>query len=145
VSELDALQQTLAAEHAAVYVFGVLGGRAALLPAPVLRAAIGTAYDVHHGRRDALVSMVTAAGADPVAAEPAYALAHDLVTPGQLAAEALRTERACLTTYGVLVAASAGATRAWAVSALIDTAAAELGFGGAPEPLPGMDTEFPGS
>jgi hypothetical protein len=45
----------------------------------------------------------------------------------------------------VLVAASAGATRAWAVSALIDTAAAELGFGGAPEPLPGMDTEFPGS
>jgi hypothetical protein len=145
MSELDALQQALAAEHAAVYVFGVLGGRAAPLPAPVLGDAIGTAYDVHRRRRDALQAMVTAAGTDPVPAEPAYALTRDLVTPGQLASAALRTERATLTTYGALVAASTGATRAWAVTALIETAASELGFGGSAEPLPGMDTEFPGS
>jgi hypothetical protein len=145
VSEVDTLQQTLAAEHAAVYVFGVLGGRAAHLTAPVLRAAISTAYDLHRGRRDALEAMITAAGTDPVPAEPAYALTRDLVTPGQLASAALRAERACLTTYGALVAASTGATRAWAVTALIGTAASELGFGGAAEPLPGMDTEFPGS
>jgi hypothetical protein len=145
VSELDALQQTLGAEHAAVYVFGVLGGRVADLPAPVLRAAISTAYDVHRTRRDALEAMVTAAGADPVPAEPAYEVTRDLGTPGQLASAALRAERACLTTYGALVAASTGAARKWAVAALVETAASELGFGGSAEPLPGIDTEFPGS
>jgi hypothetical protein len=145
MSEVDALQQTLAAEHAAVYVFAVLGGRAADLPAPVLRAAIGTAYDVHRTRRDALEAMVNAAGAVPVPAEPGYALTRDLVTPGQLATAALRAERACLTTYGALVAASTGAAREWAVAALVETAASELGFGGSAEPLPGMDTGLDGS
>jgi hypothetical protein len=145
VTEVDALQATLAAEHAAVYVFGVLGGRAAHLPAPVLRAALSTSYDVHRTRRDALEAMVAAAGADPVPAEPAYALTRYLVTPGQVAAAALRVERACLTTYGALVAAGTGTTREWAVAALIATATSELGFGGTAEPLPGMDTEIPGS
>lgn len=145
MTEIDALQQALAAEHAAVYVLGVLGGRAAHLPAPVLRAAISTSYDVHRTRRDALEALVAAAGADPVPAEPAYAVTRDLVTPGQVASAALRVERACLTTYGALVAASTWATRAWAVTALIATATSELGFGGAAEPLPGMDTEIPGS
>jgi hypothetical protein len=145
MSEVDALQQTLAAEHAAVYVFGVLGGRAAHLPAPVLRAAISTAYDVHVGRRDGLVALVTATGADPVPAAPAYSVTRDLGSPARVASEALRVERACLTSYGVLVAASTGADRAWAVTALVETAASELGFGGSPDPLPGMDTEFPGS
>ncbi|WP_151081737.1 ferritin-like domain-containing protein [Nocardioides cynanchi] len=145
MSELDALQQTLAAEHAAVYVFGVLGGRAAGLPAPVLRAAISTAYAVHAGRRDDLTATITSTGADPVPAEPAYRVSRALTTPTEISAEALRVERACLTSYGVLVAASTGTNRTWAVDALVETATSELGFGGSPEPLPGMDTEFPGS
>ena len=121
------------------------GGRAAHLPAPVLRAAIGTAYDVHRGRRDRLTTMLTDAGAQPVPAEPAYALTRHLGTAGQVAAAALRVERTCLTTYGALVAASTAATRRWAVGALIETATSELAFGGSPEPLPGMDTASPGS
>jgi hypothetical protein len=145
VSEVAELQQVLAAEHAAVYVLGVLGGRAAHLKAPVLQAAIGTAYDLHRGRRDRLTTMVTSAGAQPVPAEPAYALTHHLVTPQQVAAAALHVERSCLTTYGALVAASTGGSRRWAVEALIETATSELGFGGAPEPLPGMRARLPGS
>jgi hypothetical protein len=145
VSEVDELQHALAAEHAAVYVLGVLGGRAAHLPEPVLRAAIGTAYDVHRGRRDRLTTMLTSAGAEPVPAEPAYALTHHLASPEQVATVALHVERRCLTTYGALVAASTGASRRWAVQSLIETASSELVFGGAPEPLPGMRTELPGS
>jgi hypothetical protein len=145
VSEVTELQQVLAAEHAAVYVLGVLGGRAAHLPAPVLQAAISAAYDVHRGRRDQLTTMLTSAGAQPVPAEPAYALTHHLSTPEQVAAAALHVERSCLTAYGALVAASIGAARRWAVESLIATATSELAFGGAPEPLPGMLTQPPGS
>jgi hypothetical protein len=139
VSEVAALQEVLAAEHAAVYVFGVLGGRAAGLTAPALRAAIGTAYDVHLERRDQLTTMVTDAGAQPVAAEPAYALTRRLRSAEELSAAALHVERACLTTYGVLVAASTGASRRWAVGAMVETATSELAFGASAEPLPGTD------
>jgi hypothetical protein len=121
-------------------VFGVLGGRAATLPTATLRAALGTAYDVHLARRDQLEAMIAAAGAQPVPAEPAYTLRRTLGSAAQLAAVALRVERACLTTYGALVAAGAGATRTWAVDALVECAVAELGFGGSPEALPGLDT-----
>jgi hypothetical protein len=86
--------------------------------------------------------MVTDAGAEPVAAEPAYALTRHLATAGRVAAAALHVERACLTTYGAVVAASTGASRRWAVAALIETAASELAFGASPEPLPGTDGEF---
>jgi hypothetical protein len=145
VSEVEALQQVLAAEHAAVYVLGVLGGRAAQLPAPVLRAAIGTAYAVHDGRRDLLASMITDAGAQPVPSEPAYALTHHLASPEQVATVALHVERRCLTTYGALVAVGTGASRRWAVGALLETVTSELAFGGPPEPLPGIDTTSTGS
>jgi Domain of unknown function (DUF4439) len=144
VSEVEALQHVLGAEHAAVYVFGVLGGRAARLPAASLRAAIGTAYDVHRGRRDRLTAMLVSAGAQPVPAEPAYALTRHLDTRRQVAAAALHVERTCLTSYGALVAASTGPSRRWAVEAMVETATSELAFGGSPEPLPGFDTELSG-
>ena len=63
--------------------------------------------------------MVTAAGGDPVAAEPAYDLPRAArPPPAQITAEALRVERACVTTYAALVAATTGADRAWAVETL---------------------------
>jgi uncharacterized protein DUF4439 len=138
MSAVDALQTTLSAEHAAVYVFGVLGGRAAALPAPGPRAALATAYDVHVARRDQLRARLTDLGATPAAAEPAYALPRDLTTAAQLAARALGVERACVTSYAALVAATVSQDRSWAVDALVAGAASELAFGGAPEPLPGV-------
>ena len=141
-TSLPALQRTLAAEHAAVYVLGVLGGRAAVLGESPLRPALATAYDVHLARRNQLRLMVTAAGADPVAAEPAYDVPREVTTPGQITAEALRVERACVSTYAALVAATTGADRAWAVDALSAGALAELTFGGPPLPLPGLPAGF---
>jgi hypothetical protein len=135
---LDALQRTLSAEHAAIFVLAALGGRAAALPRSPVRTAIDDAYAAHVERRDQLRTMVTDAGGDPVAADPAYRLPTPLATLAQIEAEALRVERACATTYAALVAATAGTSRRWAVDALVTTAVGEAAFGGRPEALPGV-------
>ncbi len=137
---IDALQRTLAAEHAAVFVFAALGGRASALPPSPMRSALDAAYAVHLERREQLRTMITADGDDPVAAEAAYRLPAPLDTAAQIAAEALRLERDCVTTYAALVAATADAERRWAVDALISTAVGEAAFGGSPEALPGLGT-----
>ena len=139
-TRIDALQRTLAAEHAAVFVFAALGGRASALPPSPMRSALDAAYDVHLERREQLRTMITAAGGDPVAAEAAYRLPSPLDTAAQIEAEALRLERACTTTYAALVAATADAERRWAVDALVRTAVGEAAFGGTAEALPGLGT-----
>jgi hypothetical protein len=139
-SAIDGLQRTLAAEHAAVFVFSALGGRASSLTAGPLRAALTAAYDVHLARRDQLRQLIAEAGSDPVAAEPAYRLPASLTTARQIETEALRVERVCVATYAALVAVTAGVPRRWAIRALVATAVAETAFGGSPEPLPGLAT-----
>ena len=138
MTDIEALQRTLAAEHAAAFVFGALGGRASSLAAPQLQDDVTSAYDVHLERRDQLRTMITAAGADPVAAEPAYRLPSPLDTAEQIAAEALRVQRACVTTYAALVAAGDRGDRRWALEAMTRTALTEADFGGRPQPLPGL-------
>jgi hypothetical protein len=138
MSEVDALQRTLAAEHAAVFVLGALGGRASTLDAASLRTALSATYDDHLERRNHLRTAIAAAGEQPVAAEPAYRLPAALSTQEQISAEALRLQRACVVTYGALVAATAGTTRAWAVEAMTQTALTEADFGGRPQALPGL-------
>lgn len=139
---LDAVQTTLAAEHAAIYVYGALGAQTSETETPMLFAAITQAYVQHRSRRDHLVRDVLDLGATPVAAEAAYAL------PDSLGAEApanertvlrtaLRLERSCAATYAFLVASSAGVQRRWAVGALTESAIRELAFGGTPEKFPG--------
>jgi hypothetical protein len=140
VTAVDGLQRTLAAEHAAMYVFGVLGGRAANLGSPVLRKALATAYDVHRTRRDRLESMIRATGGSPVAAEPGYAVPHRLASTARVTASALGVERACTTTYAALVGETTGAQRRWAIRTLAESAVSEIGFGGRAEPLPGVGT-----
>jgi len=138
-ADVDALQQTLAGEHAAVHAYGVLGGRAADLDPASFRTDLATAYDAHLARRDDLRSLVTALGADPVAAEPSYRLPPGLSTRAAISAEALRTETACLEQYGALVAAvGPGVARRWAVTALGESALTVLDFGGTAEALPGV-------
>jgi hypothetical protein len=141
---LAALQRTLAAEHAAIYLLAALGGRASSLTAPALRSALATAYDAHLQRRDRLRILTSDAGGDPVAAEPAYRLPSGAtaaqVSASAIEAEALRVERRCAATYAALVAATSGADRQWAVDALVATAVGQAAFGGVPEALPGLGT-----
>jgi hypothetical protein len=137
-SPVDALQRTLAGEHASIFIFGALGGRAAILQPSALHSALDTAYAAHLERRDQLRTMITADGAEPVAAEPAYRLPRPLTSKAQIEAEALRVERACTTTYAALVAATQNDNRRWAVDALVATAVGQPAFGGRAAPLPGL-------
>lgn len=134
----EALQAALAAEHAAVFVYAALGGQASRSAQPGLYGRITTAYRLHRTRRDELDALIRAAGAEPVAAEPGYQLPAELGTAAALNARALRLEQDAAATYAYLVASSTGATRAWAVTALLDAAVRGLGFGGKPESFPGL-------
>lgn len=137
MSEVGALQTTLAAEHAAVYVLGVLGAQTSQSANPALFTSLSDSYATHRGRRDHLTRTVTGLGVAPVATEPAYDVPADLSTPDALTRRALELERSCSATYAYLVGSTAGELRAWAVRALQTTAVRELVFGGTPETLPG--------
>lgn len=67
---VTALQGALAAEHAAVYGFGVVGSM--LSGAGETNAR--NAWLAHQSQRDNLEAMLTGLGATPVAASPAYSL-----------------------------------------------------------------------
>jgi len=134
----DALQTALAAEHAAVFVYGALGGQTSQSDDPTLYAEITDAYVTHRGRRDRLIALIESAGREPVAAEPGYALPPDLSTPIAVSDRALELERACAATYAFLVASTSDDDRKWAIDVLLDTALRELRFGGEPERLPGL-------
>jgi hypothetical protein len=139
MTPLAALQTTLAAEHAAVFVFGVLGGRTSRSAAPQLFAAVDAAYTAHRARRDLLIRQITDAGGRPVAAEPSYEVPGPVDTPDQVARAALETERGCAATYAYLVANTVAAQRRAAISALNEAAVRELAFRGTPETFPGRD------
>lgn len=136
--EITALQDVLAAEHAAVYVLGVLGAQTSQSRQPGLYDEVSSAFITHRTRRDELIATLTALGADPIAAQAAYRVPADLSTSALVAATALRIERGCAAAYAYAVANTSGARRAWQTAALLDAAAREIGFGGAPETLPGL-------
>ncbi len=139
MSQTEALQAALAAEHAAVYVYGVLGGQTSQSGQPALFAAIGNAYSTHRGRRDLLTRDLADLGTEPVAAAAAYDVPTALHTPAQVAHVARDVEDACAATYAALVASTTGHRRRRAVSALEDAAVRVLAFRGTPEMFPGAD------
>lgn len=138
MSTLDALQASLAAEHAALYVVGYLGAQTSESGSPELYAALRDSYATHRERRDQLVGLVRSAGARPAPAAVSYDLPGvRLDDPASLAAAAVAVEQACGATYGFLVASATGEQRGWAVDAVLDSALRELALGGAPRAFPG--------
>ncbi|HEU5035850.1 MAG TPA: ferritin-like domain-containing protein [Nocardioides sp.] len=139
MTETEALQTTLAAEHAAVYVLGVLGGRTSRSATPALFDTVSAAYAAHRARRDHLVREIAGLGSEPVAAEAAYDVPQPLDTAARVERTGLDLERSCAATYAFLVASTTGARRRWAIEALNETAVRELAFRGTPETFPGAD------
>ena len=137
MTELDALKTTLEAEHAAVYVYAVLGARTSQSGAPVLYDALRDAYQAHRVRRDGLIREIVQLGGTPVPAETAYEIPRGLDTVDGVSRAALQLERACAATYASLVANTLGPRRARAVEALTNAAVRELAFRGTPEIFPG--------
>ena len=138
MSTLETLQSTLAAEHAAVWVFGTLGAQTSQSGQPTLYALMTTSYTTHRSRRDQLIRAVRDLGVEPVASEVGYQLPNDLSTAAKLAAAALQIETRCAAVYADLVANTYADQRRWAIVALTDTAVRELSFRGRPETFPGL-------
>lgn len=134
----EAMQVALAAEHAAVHVLGALGAATSLSATPDLYDAVSASWARHRDVRDALVAAVTAADGEPVGSEAAYELPA-LGGPDAVARAAADVELATAGALGYLVATSTGGTRRRAALWLADAAVAAVGFGSAPEPLPGVD------
>ena len=137
MSTLDALQDTLAAEHAALWTYGVLGARTSQGASPGLYDTLTAAYRRHRSRRDQLRLMVADAGGEPVAAAPAYELDGRLLRPAALEAAALDLEVSGVETMLALVAQSSGTVRSWALSEATWSAAWQLELGGAAQTWPG--------
>lgn len=139
MSRIDALQSTLAAEHAAVWLYGVLGGQTSQSSQEPLYDAVADSYVTHRGRRDQLIRWVRDADQTPVAAEVAYELPNQVRTAADVKAIGRQIEKRCAATYADLVARTEGSERAWATTALIGAALRELDFGATPTTLPGIN------
>jgi len=137
MTEIEALQAVLAAEHAAVYVYGVLGGQASQSAQPALFSSVSDAYATHRSRRDLLTGEITDLGAHPVAAAAAYDVPDALGGPAAIARTARRLEDGCAAAYAALVESTTAHRRRWAVGALGDAAVRVLAFRGTPETFPG--------
>jgi hypothetical protein len=134
---VQALQVALAGEHAAVYVYGVLGGRVSTSADAALSRRLILGYTRHRSRRDELISRVRSADAVPVEAEVSYEVANPALTSSQLERAALQIELRCSALYADVVGSTSGADRRWAIDALTDCAVRQLGFGGSAAPFPG--------
>jgi hypothetical protein len=137
VTVLDALQATLADEHAALYTYGVLGARTSQATSPALFETLTSGYRRHRARRDQLQLMVRDAGGEPVAAEVAYDLDGTLLRPPQLERAAEGLEAESVEGLLALVAQSSGTVREWALTEATWSAVWRLQLGGPAETWPG--------
>ena len=112
-----ALQDALAAAHAAVWGYGVVG---AALPGADRQAA-DLALNAHRDVRDQVAELLDARGADQVAARAAYALPFPVLSPTDAAALAVTLEDGVTAAWTwVLHQAGERSTRVTAVAVLAD-------------------------
>lgn len=135
---VEALQATLVAEHAAVWMYATIGGLTSESAHPDLFATLTECHRQHRARRDRLTAMLLDRGQTPEAAAPAYRLPNPAATPEQVIAIARQVEDRCAATYATLVASTSRTDRTWAIGLLTDAAVREVGFGGRPTAFPGM-------
>ncbi|MFD6324031.1 ferritin-like domain-containing protein [Streptomyces sp. NPDC058442] len=132
--ELRALQAALAAEHAAVYGYGAVGGRIA----KELRTDARAAYDAHRARRDALMREVKDTGGEPVAAAAGYALPFPVPDAAAAVRLAAELENRVAGVYSDLVRASRGERRRAAAEALREAAVRAVRWSGESVAFPGL-------
>lgn len=116
---VTAVQDALSAEHAAVWVYGLV---TAFLPGD-FRNGTDNGASAHRDRRDACERMLTAAGATPVSTEPAY-LPPKPVTDAKSAMALVATAEsdAAAAWRGVLERTDDAALRSVALRALVGSA-----------------------
>ncbi|MFE5895984.1 DUF4439 domain-containing protein [Streptomyces sp. NPDC056488] len=118
MTALDATQAALAAEHAAVYGYGVVGGRIGA----ERRAEAAAAYEAHRARREVLRRAVRDLGGAPVVAAAAYGLPFGVADPAGAVRLAAVLEDRVAGVYSDLVRATEGPARREAAAALREAA-----------------------
>ncbi|MET4923832.1 ferritin-like domain-containing protein [Streptomyces sp. PSRA5] len=131
---LDAAQAALAAEHAAVYGYGVVGGRVG----DERRPEATNAYDAHRARRDSLARTVRDLGGKPAAAAAAYALPFEVPDTAAAVRLAADLEDRIAGVYSDLVRASEGPLRQDAAGALREAAVRAVRWRGSGVAFPGL-------
>ncbi|MFB9728494.1 ferritin-like domain-containing protein [Haloechinothrix salitolerans] len=137
---LGTLQQALAAEHAALWIYELV---TAFLP-EAFDDSIGAAIDEHRARGDVATSVLSDSGVTPVLAEPAYRPPEPVTDDVSAMAAVVSAETDAATTWrGVLVRTDDTALRGYAADALRASAVrathwrAEAGMSPAAIALPG--------
>lgn len=133
--DIDKLRKALAAEHAAVFAYGLLGARTS----GALRDRITDAYDAHRADRDQLRVLITSRGARPSEAAASYALPFFPSNATLAARLAARLEDGVTAAYLELAAAQEAALRKYAALAMQEAATRAYTFRRTPPPaFPGM-------
>ncbi len=137
MTALEALEDCLAAEHAALYAYGVLGGVLSAAERRADETYAVSCYTAHRARRDELVTMI--ARRDDVArpAEPVYATPFPVSDVAQCRRLARLVERRTAARYGYAVAETVGATRRMVAVALTDASIRAVHWGDDPPAFPG--------
>lgn len=131
-----ALQQMLAAEHAAVYAYEAVAGRMAMGSARG-RLAV-ECFAVHRDRRDRLVAVLRSRAVQPVAARPGYLLPKPVGGRAAASAVSRKVEDRCAVVYATVVAATTGADRRLGIDALVDAATRGMAWGSPATAFPGV-------
>ncbi len=131
---IKALQAALTAEHAAIYGYGVAGAHLT----GARQKAAASDWAVHEAARDTLAAMITALGAQPVAAATAYRLPFPV--RGEQAAITLAAylEDRVTTAYLGLVALSETRLRAFGARAAQSAALRATSWRGRTLAFPGL-------
>ncbi|MFF3889816.1 ferritin-like domain-containing protein [Streptomyces sp. NPDC001914] len=133
-AELKALQAALAAEHAAVYGYGVVGARIGTARQSDARSA----YEAHRARRDQLTREVKDMGAEPEAASAAYMLPFPVTDTAAAIRFAAELEERVADVYSDLVRAAADDRRRMAAGALREAAVRAVRWSGESVAFPGL-------
>ncbi|MFI6181988.1 MULTISPECIES: ferritin-like domain-containing protein [unclassified Nonomuraea] len=138
--DIEKLRKALAAEHAAVFAYGLLGARTS----GALRDLTGAAYDAHRAHRDQLRSLITSRGGRPNESEPSYALPYVPTGGAQAARLAAQVENGITAAYLELAAARDATLRRYAALAMQESATRAYAFQPAPPAaFPGMPGSSP--
>lgn len=139
-TENAALREALAAEHAAVWGYGVVGAALAVEARPPATAA----ETAHRDVRDRVTALLDERGADPVRAEGAYTLPFPVLSDVDAAALAVVLEDGVAAAWvRVLDQAAGRAVRELAVDFLSAAEGRAVSWRGAAGTAP-VTTAFPG-
>jgi hypothetical protein len=133
-AELTAVQAALGAEHAAVYGYGVVGGKIG----EARRSEARAAYDAHRARRDALTRAVRDLRGKPGPSAAAYALPFPVTDPESAVRLAAELEDRVAGVYSDLVRATEGDRRRAAADALREAAVRAVRWRGESVAFPGL-------